>query len=402
MSISSLHINLRKKTKDVILSLTSSKRLFTKYQVHRPFQAQLLKKQIEEEQKTNEISECTKYEGEEVKRYYDHQRHCSYLYDSLKYNILEIMKQNELERDNTKHVMDIGCGDGNYCRDLARIHKYRRIVGVDNSKDMLSRAYQLNRELPLVYRAIEYVNEHARFLFMPELYVHWQGQFDSIIATHIFNHMTTLTHLRQCIHGISKALKKSYSLFFFFFFDNNKKFEVALHIRIHFFIIYIYMYIDGCLVGLVLNTANVSRQSKEHLHKYGIKVSPLGMQAMEKKDESLSMDSVAPQNGERLSLIGKVSDNENDVITMNVFYWEEDIVMAMLSETGFLDIEWVDMGKQCSPHPSLNPSQQSLFRNLLHDQLCPFSMFVCRKRNLFISVPSKNFIDLSSNKLLDL
>lgn len=53
--------------------------------------------------------------------------------------------------DGCRRVLDIGCGPGNSTRVLAEMFPMARVIGADNSEDMLKKARELNPMLEFVY-----------------------------------------------------------------------------------------------------------------------------------------------------------------------------------------------------------------------------------------------------------
>jgi tRNA (cmo5U34)-methyltransferase len=102
------------------------------------------------------------------------------------------------------HLLDIGCGAGNYTLKLLQVLPHLNITLVDLSLPMLERALQ--RVKPMTTGGIVATQGDIRELVLGE------GQFDIIVAAAVFHHLRTDADWEQVFAKCYAALKPGGSL----------------------------------------------------------------------------------------------------------------------------------------------------------------------------------------------
>lgn len=132
-------------------------------------------------------------------------------YDKYAYNILEILKINNIEQGQ---ILEIACGTGNITKYLAESN--HNILAFDFSEDMLNQAYP---------KLIDYKNinliKYDMYKFPYEMY-----QFDAIITLlDVINYIINPEKIKELFSNIFKGLKNK-GVFIFDLNSKNKLFEV--------------------------------------------------------------------------------------------------------------------------------------------------------------------------------
>ena len=119
--------------------------------------------------------------------------------------VLELITQ-AAARTNPQatHLLDIGCGAGNYTLKLLQVLPHLNVTLVDLSLPMLERAVQ--RVRPVTTGEIITAQADIRELALGE------GQFDIIIAAAVFHHLRTEAEWEQVFANCYTALKPGGSL----------------------------------------------------------------------------------------------------------------------------------------------------------------------------------------------
>jgi SAM-dependent methyltransferase len=96
------------------------------------------------------------------------------------------------ELSAARMILDLGCGNGAYLREFARVCSAARIVGADLSPDMLSAARQH------VGAGAMYVRADANELPLKA------NSFDLVLCSHV---LPFVSDLDRCVRGIARCLK---------------------------------------------------------------------------------------------------------------------------------------------------------------------------------------------------
>lgn len=117
----------------------------------------------------------------------------------------------EIRTKNFKAVLDVGCGWGRFCADVAQLPSVTKVVGIDISKDIIQQAKEKHQQTPVIFKCQD-VLEETEYYDLITLF----GSTDYIpppvfgkVLEHIIKHATKEILLVNSLRNVSfeKALQ---------------------------------------------------------------------------------------------------------------------------------------------------------------------------------------------------
>eukprot|EP01084_Bolivina_argentea_P006253 11860_1 len=152
-------------------------------------------------------NQSTEYSKDVTTKYEKIKKNMNFLYDGLKSTVLSELSLYHKRNDtdiSKMNVVDIACGDGNYCRLVSNKFNYNKVVGIDISESQIASAKQ--KTDTNIYPNIQYECVDAS-LFDTENENKYFESFDIGLAIWFYNYANTKNKLENYIRSTYNIMK---------------------------------------------------------------------------------------------------------------------------------------------------------------------------------------------------